>query len=103
MKLQLGSRGRAAYFQAQATSVFVRTGEQGVQAIDVLRVTLAAASLRQSSLLQTDGSEPNKLVIMNADVVKVLMQTVSQHNVALQHHCEFKKPCACSLGWHLRA
>jgi len=35
------------------------------------------ASLTQSSLLQTDGSEPNKLVIMNADVVKVLMQTVS--------------------------
>ena len=25
-----------------------------------------------NTLLQTDGSEPNKLVIMNADVVKVI-------------------------------
>ena len=28
--------------------------------------------MRPSMLLQTDGSEPNKLVIMNADVVKVV-------------------------------
>lgn len=74
MHMQLGSCGGAAYIQAQTAFIPVRTG--------MLHCLLQSwhissfVRLVNLSLLQTDGSEPNKLVIMNADVVKVLNSIV---------------------------
>lgn len=39
-----------------------------------------------STLLQTDGSEPNKLVIMNADVVKVIFHALAMGLSAGLYH-----------------
>lgn len=38
---------------------------------------ICKSNMMLSMLLQTDGSEPNKLVIMNADVVKVVSHSTS--------------------------
>ena len=72
--MKVGSCCGAAYLQAETAFVSVRTGtaeQPDVVQPNCLTFVVNFWDLMPSVLLQTDGSEPNKLVIMNADVVKV--------------------------------
>lgn len=68
----MGSNSGTAYIQTEAEAISLRAGKRcsGYLTSHALSTghTLHGHSC---TWLQTDGSEPNKLVVMNADVVKV--------------------------------
>ena len=56
------------------------------------------------NMLQTDGSEPNKLVVMNADVVKVAVHLASRRPLQQVQHSNTSMlmVCMCSREWRLQ-
>ena len=50
------------------------------------------------NLLQTDGSEPNKLVVMNADVVKVPEHLASRRPLQQVKHCNMSMLMVCTCS-----